>query len=108
MKDWELDKWLFLIIAVTVIATLGFVGFKVHNELTRDPYEGTVVSKHYEPEETTYIWQTIGETRHLVPVKDDEDWVVMIDDGTDKKKRIELPEKEWENVELGDYVKEEK
>lgn len=108
MKNWYLEELILLFLTAIIVATLGFGGFKLYDELTRDPYEGTVVSKHYEPEETTYIWQTIGDTGYLLPVTDDEDWVVMVDDGTDKKKRIELPEKQWENVEIGDHIKEAK
>lgn len=108
MKNWDLGELTLLFLTAILVAALGFGGFKIYDELTRDPHEGTVVIKHYEQEETTYIWQKIGDTGHLVPVTDDEDWVVMVDDGTDKNKRIELPEKQWENVEIGDYIKEDK
>lgn len=93
---------------LALVVTTGVFGYQLYYDATREPYEGKVVSKHYEESQTTYMPQTIGKTTTIIPITDDEDWVIMLDDGTDKRKRVEVSEKVYENVEIGEYFKEEK
>lgn len=103
------DDWLmigFLVIVVLITVVIGGISF--YQEVVREPYEGNVVYKGYDSAHTTYVNQTIGNTTTMIPVTDDEDWFVMVDDGTKDDKYIELPKDKWDNVELGDYIKEDK
>lgn len=93
---------------LALLAVTGYLGYDLYHEVTRNPYEGKVVSKNYEESHTTYMPQTIGKTTTMIPVTDDEDWVIMLDDGTGKRKRVEVSEKVYENVEIGEHFREEK
>lgn len=70
--------------------------------------EGVVVEKYHEGARTTYMYRRIGTVHQMVPVKDDEDWVLEVrgttEEGKERTERWEVPEGTWKRVEIGDTV----
>ena len=94
---------------LAILTLTGFIVYDLYHEATREAYDGVVVSKHYEVSHTTYMPQIIGgKTTIIIPNTYDEYWVLTLYDGSDKRKRVEVSEKVYENVEIGDHFKEEK
>ena len=70
--------------------------------------EGVVVAKYHEEASTTYMYRKIGNVHQMVPIRDDEDWVLEVRGTTEKGKerteRWEVPEETWNRAEIGDTV----
>lgn len=70
--------------------------------------EGVVVEKYHEEASTTYMYRKIGSVHQMVPIKDDEDWVLEVrgttEEGKERTERWEVPEETWNCAEIGDTV----
>lgn len=70
--------------------------------------EGVVVEKYHEKASTTYMYRKIGSVHQMVPIVDDEDWVIEVrgttENGKERTERWEVPEETWKHVEIGDTV----
>lgn len=70
--------------------------------------EGVVVDKWYEPRRTTYMYCKIGNVHQMVPIVDDEDWVLRVEgitaEGKDRVENWEITRETYDQTEIGDRV----
>lgn len=94
-----------LVAILVAIAALGIWGVIESAPILA---EGVVVEKYHENASTTYMYRKIGNVHQMVPIGDDEDWVLEVrgttEEGKERTERWEVPEETWNHVEIGDTV----
>lgn len=71
---YDIAPWLFLAIIVAIVALLTWAAIDSIPILD----EGIVVEKEHEPQRLTYHYRKIGNIHQMVPIIDDEDWVLVV------------------------------
>lgn len=100
----EIAAWLMVAILVAV-AVMGIAAL-IYSTPVLD--EGVVIDKTYEPANTTYIYQKVGDVSYYQPIWDDEDWILRVqgttDEGKARTENWEVSREQWERAEIGDRV----
>ena len=100
----EVAMWGLLAIVISILA-LGIWGL-IESAPVLD--EGIVIDKWHEPESRSYMFRKIGNVSQMVPIVDDEDWVLRVEGITvDGKKRVEnwqVSRETYDQAAVGDRV----
>lgn len=70
--------------------------------------EGIVIDKWHEPESRSYMFHKVGNVCQMLPIVDDEDWVLRVEGVTvEGKERVEnwqVSRKTYDQIAVGDRV----